>query len=48
MKKKYTTPTSTAISVRTTLLQTASTNTYGNNEGNIRFSTTSVEADDAD
>ena len=48
MKKKYTTPASTAISIRTASLLSGSGNEYGNNDGRIRFSSTEVDASEAD
>jgi len=48
MKKQYTTPACTAISVRAPQLLSASENEYGNNQGHIHFSTSEVSADDAD
>lgn len=48
MKKKYTTPASTAISIRTASLLSDSGNEYGDNQGNIRFSSTEVDASEAD
>ena len=48
MKKKYTTPASTAISIRTASLLCGSGNEYGDNQGHIRFSSTEVDASEAD
>ena len=48
MKKKYTTPASTAISIRTASLLSGSGNEYYDNPGKIRFSSTEVDASDAD
>ena len=49
MKKKYTTPACTAISLRSTSnLLTASENEYSNNQGHVHFSSTQVDAEDAD
>ena len=48
MKKKYTTPASAAISIRTASLLSGSGNEYGNNDGRIRFSSTEVDASEAD
>ncbi|MBR6086421.1 MAG: hypothetical protein IKP84_00785 [Prevotella sp.] len=49
MKQRYITPAITAVIVRTPYLMTVSpTNEYGNDYGRIRFSSTEVEANDAD
>ena len=49
MKQRYITPAITAVIVRTPYLMTVSpTNEYGNDYGHIRFSSTEVEANDAD
>ena len=49
MKKKYITPTTTAITLRThTILVGSPANSYGDNEGRIRYSSTEVDAKDAD
>ena len=48
MKKKYTTPANTAISIRTASLLSGSGNEYYDNQGKIRFSSTEVEASEAD
>ena len=48
MKKKYTTPASAAISIRTASLLSGSGNEYGDNQGHIRFSSTEVDASEAD
>ena len=48
MKKKYIIPACAAISIRTASLLSGSGNEYGNNDGRIRFSSTEVDASEAD
>jgi hypothetical protein len=49
MKKKYIIPTTTAITLRThAILVGSPTNTYGDNEGLIRFKSNEVSAENAD
>ena len=48
MKKKYITPACTAISIRTASLLSGSGNEYYDNQGKIRFSSTEVDASEAD
>lgn len=48
MKKKYIIPACTAISIRTASLLSGSGNEYGDNQGKIRFSSTEVDASEAD
>lgn len=48
MKKQYITPTTTAVSLRTPQLLTASQNEYANNQGLIHFNPTEVDAGDGD
>lgn len=49
MKKKYTTPASTVVSLQTaTIIATSPGNTYGNNDGLIHFDDTEVDASEAD
>ena len=48
MKKKYLTPTSTTISISTTRLLMLSNNEYYDNQGKIRYSSSKVDAEDAD
>lgn len=49
MKKSYTTPTMVAVALRTaTFLASSPENTYGDDQGTIRYSSTEVEAELAD
>lgn len=48
MKKQYTTPACTAISVRALQLLSASENEYSGNQGHIHFSSSEVDAGEAD
>lgn len=48
MKKKYLTPTSTTISISATHLLMLSKNEYYDNQGKIRYSSSKVDAEDAD
>lgn len=49
MKKQYTTPVCTAISVRTAhLLSVSMENEYSNDRGHIHFESSKVAAEDAD
>ena len=49
MKKKYNTPVTMVISLRTvTFLAVSPTNEYSNDQGRIRFSSSEVDAGEAD
>lgn len=49
MKKRYDTPACRTIVMETgVFLSALSANTYGNDEGNIRYLSTEVNAEDAD
>lgn len=49
MKKKYTTPASTVVSLQTaTIIATSPGNTYGNNDGLVHFDPDEVDASEAD
>ena len=48
MKKQYIIPACATVSIRTVSLLTASQNEYSNNQGHIHFSSTEVDAEDAD
>ena len=48
MKKKYLTPACSTISIPTTHLLMQSNNEYYENQGKIRYSSSEVDADDAD
>jgi len=48
MKKKYTTPECTTISIRTAHLLTVSQNEYSNDQGHIHFNSTMVDAGESD
>ena len=49
MKKKYTTPASTAISIRTASLLSGSGNEYGKDQGHVSIDNSSfVDASDGD
>ncbi len=48
MKKKYLTPACSTISIPATHLLMQSNNEYYDNQGKIRYSSSEVDADDAD
>ena len=48
MKKKYLTPTCVTINIPTTRLLMLSNNEYYYNQGKIRYSSSEVDANDAD
>lgn len=48
MKKKYLTPVCATISIPTTRLLMLSNNEYYNNQGKIQYSSSEVDAEDAD
>ena len=49
MKKKYTTPASTVVSLQTaTIIATSPGNTYDNNGGLVHFDPDEVDASEAD
>ena len=48
MKKKYLTPTCVTISIPATRLLMLSNNEYYENQGKIRYSSSEVDANDAD